>query len=321
MEFQIDFVKAGTSTLATVSKFDCSALDVDGDGVQIQEFYEIGGAHAYTVENPTELTPSAASYGAKKMLGPIKNYVDIDPTATAVMFSCSYQNKNSFSFKIGAESNGGNGGCGTSNAAMRYNSFWFRAFDFTTATTLPVSIVNWNASYANSAVSLKWTTTFEKNTSHFIIERSFNGADYSDVAMLVAAGNSDVNVNYEFTDNIPEANSGVIYYRLRSVDLDAVQKYSDIRIVRIGKGGDVVKVAAYPNPVVSEVRVTVPQNWQGKPLTYQVVTMNGQVVKSVNVQMANQTQTISMNEVPAGIYVIKVSNGTETGVQQVMKAK
>jgi hypothetical protein len=128
-------------------------------------------------------------------------------------------------------------------------------------------------------------------------------------------------VNYSFTDNIPEGNAGAIYYRLRSVDLDGTAKVSDIRIVRIGKSSNLVKVAAYPNPVVSEVRVTIPQNWQGAALTYQVVTMSGQVVKSVKVQMASQTQTIGMNDVPAGVYVIKVSNGTETGVQQIMKAK
>lgn len=317
MEFQVDFVKSGTNTLTNVTKFDCSALDVDGDGCQIREFYQVGSAHSYTLETPTELTATNMGAGIKQLMGPVKNYADITPTATSVMFTCTYQNKNSISFKVGAESIGN----GTSNAAMRYNSLWFRAFNFTTATTLPVSIINYNASYSNGAVSLKWTTTFEKNSSHFIIERSFNGADYTDMAMLVAAGNSDVEVNYQFTDNVPETNTGAIYYRLRSVDLDGAAKYSDIRIVRVGKNSNVVKVTAYPNPVVNEVRITIPQNWQGKALTYQVVTMNGQVVKAVNVQMANQTQSISMNEVPAGIYVIKVSNGTETGVQQIMKSK
>jgi hypothetical protein len=317
MEFQIDFVKGGTNTMATVSKFDCSALDVDGDGCQIREFYHIGGAQTYSMENPTELGIAYMSGGIKEMMGPVKNYENIDPTATTVMFTCNYLNKNSLTFKVGAESIGN----GTSNAAMRYNSLWFRSFNFTTTSTLPVSIINWNASYADGSVSLKWSTTFEKNTSHFIIERSFNGVEYADVAMLVANGNSDVQVNYAFTDNIPEGNTGTIYYRLRATDLDGAARVSDIRIVRLGKGSNLVKVAAYPNPVVNEVRITIPQNWQGKPLTYQVVTMNGQVVKSVNVQMANQTQMIAMNEVPAGVYVIKVSNGTETGVQQIMKAK
>jgi hypothetical protein len=317
MEFKIDFVKSGTTTLATVSKFDCSALDVDGDGCQIREFYQVSGAQTYSMENPTELSIAHMSGGVKEMMGPVTNYENIDPTATTVMFSCHYQNRNTMTLKIGAESIGN----GTSNAAMRYNSIWFRSFNFTTTSTLPVSIINWNAGYKDGAVDLKWSTTFEKNVSHFIIERSFDGAAYSDVAMLVAAGNSDVLVNYSFTDNIPEGNAGAIYYRLRSVDLDGTAKVSDIRIVRIGKSSNLVKVAAYPNPVVSEVRVTIPQNWQGAALTYQVVTMSGQVVKSVKVQMASQTQTIGMNDVPAGVYVIKVSNGTETGVQQIMKAK
>jgi len=186
--------------------------------------------------------------------------------------------------------------------------------------TLPVTIINWNAVYANSNVILKWTTTTERNASHFIIERSFDGLEYSDIAMIFAAGNSDINVNYSYTDKVSAGNSGTIYYRLKMVDMDARYKTSDIRIVRIGKSAEGAKILAYPNPVVNDVRVTIPQSWQGKTISYQLSNANGQLIKSYTVQYAGQTEVISMLQVPAGLYIMRVTNGNETAVQSVVKS-
>jgi hypothetical protein len=40
MDFEIQFVKAGTNQSASVSKFNITALDVDGDGLTIREYVE-----------------------------------------------------------------------------------------------------------------------------------------------------------------------------------------------------------------------------------------------------------------------------------------
>jgi len=186
--------------------------------------------------------------------------------------------------------------------------------------SLPVMLINWSAAYINSNIALKWTTTSERNASHFIIERSFDGSDYSDIAMLFAAGNSDISVNYSYNDKVPAGNSGIIYYRLKMVDMDGRYTTSDIRIVRIGKSEEGVKILAYPNPVVNDVRVTIPQNWQGKNISYRLTNASGQLIKSYSVQYASQTEVIAMSHVPAGMYIMSVTNGSETAVQSVVKS-
>ena len=103
-------------------------------------------------------------------------------------------------------------------------------------------------------------------------------------------------------------------------DMDGRYKTSDIRIVRIGKSADAVKVIAYPNPVVNDVRVTIPQSWQGKTISYQLSNASGQIIKSYTVQYASQTEVIAMSQVPAGMYIMRVMNGNETAVQSVVKA-
>jgi hypothetical protein len=251
----------------------------------------------------------------KRFEGPVTNYVDVDTSATTVMTTNAYVNTNSFRVRTGAKSTG------VSGAADRMYSLWFKTFSYQAAVIiLPVTLINWSAACTNNNIALKWTTTVERNASHFIIERSFDGIEYADVAMLFAAGNSDINNNYAYNDKVAAGNSGIIYYRLKMADMDGRYKTSDVRIVRIGKSSDGVKIIAYPNPVVNDVRITIPQNWQGKQVSYQLSNANGQIIKSYTIQYASQTEVIAMSQVPAGMYIMRVISGNETAVQSVVKS-
>lgn len=325
MEFQISFVEAGTSKFIIVNNFDVTGLDIDGNDDKIKEYVSFYNLKTYTLEQNSSLTVSSITENVagsmvntgKLFLGPITNYVGVDTSATAVMTTSNYQSTNSFRLRTGAKSTG------VSGAADRMYSFWFKGFTFQDPVTgtLPVSLINWTATYANSNIALKWTTTVEKNASHFIIERSFDGTEYTDAAMIFAVGNSDISNNYAYNDKVPGSNNGVIYYRLKMVDMDGKVKTSAIRIVRIGKTNDAVKIMAYPNPVINDLRITIPQNWQDKQVSYQVMNTSGQIIKSITIPHASQTEVVSMAQVPAGMYIVKVSNGNETGTQTIVKSK
>ena len=328
MEFQVSFVQANTNVPAVLTSFDVSGLDIDGNNDKISEYASFYGLQSFLLENTSMLKASKITQkddegtGSDKINvgerfdGPVTNYTNVDTLATTVMVTNTFHATNSFRLRTGAKSTG------VSGAADRMYSFWFKSFSFQAPVTglLPVTLINWNATFANSTVSLKWTTTVEKNASHFIVERSFDGSEYSDIAMLFAAGNSEINIDYSYADKVPAGNSGTIYYRLKVVDLDGRSKTSDIRVVRIGAAGSDVKILAYPNPVVNDVRVTIPQSWQGKQVSYQLTNANGQVIKSYTVQNANQTEVFAMAQVPAGMYIMRVAKAGEVAVQPIVKS-
>jgi Secretion system C-terminal sorting domain len=324
MEFQISFVQANTNTAVSVSAFNVTGLDIDGNNDKISEYQSYYGLQSYTLENNTLLTVSTLQQTingvltniGKRFDGPVATCAGVDTIATANMTTNSYVNTNSFRLRTGAKSTG------VSGAADRMYSLWFKSFIYSQGIVsfLPVTLINWNAALSNNNVALKWTTTTEKNASHFIIERSFDGVEYSDIAMLFAVGNSDISNDYAYTDKLATGNSGIIYYRLKMADMDGNYKVSDIRIVRIGKTADGAKVIAYPNPVVNDLRITIPQNWQGKQVSYQLSNANGQVIKSYTVQNASQTEVIAMSQVPTGMYIMRVISGNETAVQSVVKS-
>lgn len=325
MEFEVTFVNKGTSTLTNVSEFDVTGLDIDGNGDKIREylsFYNLKSSllernSLLSVSNILESILGLLNLTGKRFDGPTVNYQNIDTSGTAVMVTSHYEDVSKFRIRTGGVASGANG------AAERMYSLYFKGFDYTAPVTsmLPATLINWGATLNNNTVSLKWTTTMEKNTSHFMVERSFDGVEYTDAAMLVTAGNSDLQRNYAFNDKVPAGTSGVIYYRLTLYDMDGRTKTSDVRIVRIGKGAETVKIIAYPNPVVSDVRITIPQNWQDKKVDYQLMNTNGQVVKSFSIQHAGQTEVVSMSQVPAGMYIMKVSNGNEISAQAIVKSR
>ncbi len=324
MEFQITFVNSNTSTPAVIDAFNVSGLDIDGNNDKISEYDAFYGLKSFVIENGSALVASSVQEKVKEIMttvgerfdGPVTNYTNIDTLATTVMVTNSYVGTNSFRVRAGAKSTG------VSGAADRMYSFWFKTFTYDKGIVniLPVTLVNWTALLSGNNVSLKWSTTMEKNASHFILERSTDGVEFSDAAMVFAAGNSAIVTNYSFTDKLPANINGTLYYRLKMVDMDGRNKTSDVRIVRTGKSAESVKVMAYPNPVVNELRITVPQNWQGKTVSYQLAAAGGQVIKSYTVQYASQTEVIAMSQVPPGIYILRVVNGTEAAVQTLVKA-
>ena len=166
---------------------------------------------------------------------------------------------------------------------------------------------------------LDWVTAIEVNTSHFVIQRSLDGKSFDDDAIVFTEGNSSVRKEYSFADNIASINGGLIYYRLKMVDLDAKYRYSDIVVVRLANDQQQMTILAYPNPAVNELRVTIPGEWQNKTVAYSVYNSNGSLMKQKVNSSAGQTETFHIADLPIGLYIVKAANGNETSVQRFMK--
>jgi len=94
-----------------------------------------------------------------------------------------------------------------------------------------------------------------------------------------------------------------------------------VRIIKTGADKQTVNILVYPNPAVNDLRITYPQAWQDKKVTIDLVNTNGQTVKHVVDVRAGQTGTLSVSDLVAGIYFVRVTNGTESAVQRIVKTK
>ncbi len=133
-------------------------------------------------------------------------------------------------------------------------------------TPLPVNLIAFTALLNNNkTVSVKWTTATEKNVNHFVVEKSYNGINFQNAAVVMAYGNTTTKMNYSYTDHVTAVQNGLIYYRLRTIDIVSKSELSHVRSIRIDHNNELqTGLSTYPNPVVSNLEITIPANWQGK---------------------------------------------------------
>ncbi|HWR32042.1 MAG TPA: T9SS type A sorting domain-containing protein [Chitinophagaceae bacterium] len=256
---------------------------------------------------------------AKVVNGPVTNFVNIDTAATQVMAVYQYTDRSVINFRYGAKS-----GSSGSNAGIRLNSLWFRQFSLAPVIniTLPVKLSSFTATLNNSSnrVDLKWVTASEINVSHFVIEKSLDGTNFSDAGLIFAYGNATDKTNYIFPDNLAGTTASIVYYRLRSVDIDGKMQYSETRIIRLTQqNGSAISILTYPNPVKNELRMTIPADWQNKAVVYELFNMSGQAVKRNQTSSSSQTETMNIADVAPGLYIVRVSCEGVTAQQKIVK--
>ena len=169
-------------------------------------------------------------------------------------------------------------------------------------TSLPLKLISFEGALVNEKTQLKWRTTNEINTSHFDIERSSNGTNFSKIDVVNAAGRG--NNNYSAIDLDPQ--SGNNYYRLKMYDKDGKFEYSAILFIKVSKDGKTAFVM-YPNPAKDQLVVS-PSGATG-PVNVVIYNQQGQQVFSKKI--APVTTTLSIGHLPRGVYVVHViSNNT-----------
>ncbi len=190
-------------------------------------------------------------------------------------------------------------------------------FQPTTTCVVPVSLTGFSATVKNYDVILNWQTALEVNSSHFLIERSTNQQQFTEVGRVVARGFSENRVNYTFTDNKPTAFDRPVFYRLKMVDRDGTYKYSKILSVVLKTSGTYAQ-NVYPSPakagsgLYSNVIAAEPQDIQ-----FSLVNATGQVIlqKQARVSKGMNQLNFRLPVNAAGIHYLLIRS--EDKVQKV----
>lgn len=123
--------------------------------------------------------------------------------------------------------------------------------DVMNCTILPVELLTFDAKQRAEHVDVLWSTASERNSSHFMVQRSADGDNFIDLGRVAAAGQSLQTLDYGFVDESPL--EGLSYYRLKQVDVDGTSTLSQVVTVVYGPGQRGLEL--YPNPAVERVRV------------------------------------------------------------------
>jgi hypothetical protein len=183
---------------------------------------------------------------------------------------------------------------------------------------LPVELIGFKGEVLSRSNELKWLTATEKNTSHFVVERSINGLDdYKVLGRVTARGFTTDVQTYLFEDTDINRMS---YYRLNIIDFDGFSRYSDVIALERSKG--VFEVEVFPNPVIKDVNVKVNLEKAG-PVEIKIFDPSGKLVQRniFDLEEGNNNVVFDMNGLNHQLYFINISYGNTTVSRKVMTTK
>ncbi len=164
---------------------------------------------------------------------------------------------------------------------------------------LPVTLISFNAINNKSSVKLNWVTTNEINAEKFEIERASDVNAFSKVGTVLANGLLTTN-NYSFNDENPL--KGLLYYRLKMIDVDGKFAYSNIAKVNFAATKEML---VSPNPITDKIHVE--HAAATKNAKIEIYATNGKKLASF-IPTALSTQSNLDIQLVAGTYVLVYTN-------------
>ena len=181
---------------------------------------------------------------------------------------------------------------------------------------LPVRFILFNAICQSNNVLLTWKTAQEQNSGHFNIERSVDAINWTVIGNLPAAGNSNIETSYSFSDN---SSSGRVFYRIAEIGIDGRAHYTGILLSNCSSP-DVFRV--WPNPVRDILSINIVANSQSDAMI-KIFDSKGSLVKiqrATILQGINQL-SVGMQSMANGVYSLSIywNNGQSKKTMQILK--
>lgn len=181
---------------------------------------------------------------------------------------------------------------------------------------LPITLSQFTGRLQNNDAVLSWSTSSEQNSAGFEIDRSYDGQHFSKIGYVPAAGNSNTQQDYTFTDPSLTADSN--YYQLKEISLDNHATYSKIVLVRDPHATPGFTVL--PNPFTTSLDIVfghVPT----APVQVRLLDITGrQLWQQAGVQSEGSRLHlgISGTTLARGIYLLEVHSATGVETQRLL---
>lgn len=224
-----------------------------------------------------------------------------------------------------------NGIDNTNQTAMFYGSSFtndplgYAAYSFSALTnvSLPIRWLAFNVSRQGNDGLVEWDVEGDNDNEKYIVERSFDGSNFVpvvDVAKRAGTGSK----KYSYLDNnITSLRSKIIYYRIKSVELNNRFTYTDIKNIRLDvKGG----ISLYPIPAKDGFTLSIPYlSPNQEKVQLHLVNSVGQVIERRDITRlaaVNYYYNLQSSLITSGEYLLKIfEDGQLTETKRVLIKK
>lgn len=192
---------------------------------------------------------------------------------------------------------------------------------FTASGVVPVTLSAFQVRSNHATPLLSWITEAESNVDYFAVRRSYDGAIFTEVARIPAAGNSSSSINYQYTDLGVNAKAKFVYYELAIVDRNNRIQLSPITMLRNNEASKKIIISLSPNPVSVAGHLLLQFNADATDRMQAVISdMSGKVMMHTQLYASPGVNNghIHLAALPAGNYVIQF---TLNGVVETYKIR
>jgi len=180
------------------------------------------------------------------------------------------------------------------------------------AQPLPVELTFFDAKKQRDHILLQWQTATEINNQGFDIQSSLDGKRWQSIGFVKGQGSSTVLHDYHYEDAAPYA--GLNYYRLRQVDFDGQDAYSEVKAVEWVADKE---ISVYPNPLVND-KLSI--NFEGHIETLRLLNTQGQLIRKQDIgHFVDRGYEWNLPGLPAGVYWVEVKSDRQHSMIKLIK--
>ena len=297
LDWKFTFKKAGTATDTIFPCLAVTAIDVDGNNMDLKEFVEAATPGSYGID-PFSVLEISFDGVRNRAIGQITTIPLIDTNRREAMFQMNFTNVGSLLYRNGAISTG--------DPMTRHTCIYFKPF-IAQYTVLPVKLHYFTAQANQSNTILRWSASDEQQLNFYTVQKSKDGKNWYDIRLQAPASNNGVN-NYSFTDQ--EKIEGKVWYRLKQTDQKGVITYS--RVVQVAQA-TINNNTSVSQPVFTSDGIqAMVSSSVNQTIRFEVYTVTGQQIASQQKNIFAGTSNVQVS-VPGtiisnGIYVVVAKN-------------
>jgi hypothetical protein len=171
---------------------------------------------------------------------------------------------------------------------------------------LPISLLTFEARKNLQGILLTWSTANEYNNAFFEIQRSEDGITFVTVGRVAGKLNSNSISHYKWNDT--SNLRGIVYYRLKQLDVSGAFSFSDAQQVNLKGSQEIDFAAVYPNPSSEDINLEI-RIEHSSQVNIVLLDLFGKKLLDRTLYV-DQGQSfkylLSMDVHPPGVYVVKV---------------
>ncbi len=170
---------------------------------------------------------------------------------------------------------------------------------------LPVNLSSFAGKLVNEQVRLNWNAANEADLKKYIIERSNNDNNYTEIGRINPKANSPTSQQYEFVDTKPGLGKNL--YRLKLLYRD--NSVGNSNSISINRSSGSSKIQCYPNPVSNILTVNFNSTTKSEYKVTLLNLLNQAVYQTSFITVNNNVLQIPRSKtIGKGIYVLKIFN-------------